>query len=112
MARGTLSAALGMRIKGALGDVDTHGFGWVGLTVHDGTMALAGPGRQTDESASAMAGQLGGARGRLDHLPLIGVEVATRSTRPPTPPPDSRPPERDSVRAVEKLAFVLGLSSR
>jgi hypothetical protein len=50
---------------------------WIGLVVHDGTMALAAPGRQTDESASAMAGQLRDAGGRLDDVPLIGDEVAT-----------------------------------
>ena len=49
----------------------------VGLVVHDGTMALAAPGRQTDESASAMAGQLRDAGGALDDVPLIGDEVAT-----------------------------------
>ena len=40
-----------------------------GTAVHDGTMALAAPGRQTDESASAMAGQLRDAGGRLDDAP-------------------------------------------
>ena len=28
---------------------------WVGTAVHDGTMELAGPGRQTDSAATAMA---------------------------------------------------------
>ena len=48
----------------------------VGNAVHDGTMALAGPGRQTDESASAMAGQLRDAGGRLGETPLVEDAVA------------------------------------
>ena len=46
---------------------------WVGLAVHDGTMALASPGRQTDESASAMAGLWVTSRGRK-------ISDGTRST--------------------------------
>jgi hypothetical protein len=83
---------------------------WIGLVVHDGTMALAGPGRQTDESASAMAGQLRDAGGRLDDVPLIGDEVATPFDKAADASDGLAAAGRDSVRAVEKLAFVLGLS--
>ena len=83
---------------------------WIGLVVHDGTMALAAPGRQTDESASAMAGQLRDAGGRLDDVPLIGDEVATPFDKAADASDGLAAAGRDSVRAVEKLAFVLGLS--
>jgi hypothetical protein len=82
----------------------------IGLAVHDGTMALAGPGRQTDESASAMAGQLRDAGGRLDDVPLIGDEVATPFDKAAEASDGIAAAGRDSVRAVEQLALVLGLS--
>ena len=83
---------------------------WIGLVVHDGTMALAGPGRQTDESASAMAGQLRDAGGRLDDVPLIGDEVATPFDKAADASDGLAAAGRSSVEAVEKLALVLGLS--
>ena len=83
---------------------------WTGLVVHDGTMALAAPGRQTDESASAMAGQLRDAGGRLDDVPLIGDEVATPFDKAADASDGLAAAGRSSVEAVEKLAFVLGLS--
>lgn len=83
---------------------------WVGLAVHDGTMALAAPGRQTDESASAMAGQLRDAGGRLDDVPIIGDEVATPFDKAADASDGLAAAGRSSVEAVEKLALVLGLS--
>lgn len=83
---------------------------WIGLVVHDGTMALAGPGRQTDESASAMAGQLRDAGGRLDDVPLVGDEVATPFDKAAEASDGLAAAGRSSVRAVEELALVLGLS--
>lgn len=83
---------------------------WIGLVVHDGTMALAGPGRQTDESASALAGQLRDAGGRLDDVPLIGDEVATPFDKAADASDGIAAAGRSSVQAVERLAFVLGLS--
>lgn len=83
---------------------------WIGLVVHDGTMALAAPGRQTDESASAMAGQLRDAGGRLDDVPLIGDEVATPFDKAADASDGLAAAGRSLVEAVEKLALVLGLS--
>ncbi|HXH78653.1 hypothetical protein [Nocardioides sp.] len=83
---------------------------WVGLAVHDGTMALAAPGRQTDESASAMAGQLRDAGGALDDVPLIGDEVATPFDKAAEASDGLAAAGRSSVQAVERLAFVLGMS--
>ena len=83
---------------------------WAGTAVHDGTMALAGPGRQTDESATAMAGQLRDAGGRLDDAPLIGDELATPFDKAADASEGIASAGRASVSAVEKLATVLGLS--
>lgn len=83
---------------------------WIGLVVHDGTLALAAPGRQTDESASAMAGQLRDAGGRLDDVPLIGDEVATPFDKAADASDGLAAAGRSSVAAVDKLALLLGLS--
>ena len=83
---------------------------WVGMAVHDGTTALAGPGRQTDESASAMAGQLRDAGGRLDDAPLIGDELATPFDKAADASDGIAAAGRASVEAVEQLAVVLGLA--
>lgn len=83
---------------------------WVGLAVHDGTMALAAPGHQTEKSASAMAGQLRDAGGRLDDVPLVGDEIATPFDKAADASDGLAAAGRSSVVAVEKLAFVLGLS--
>ena len=83
---------------------------WIGLAVHDGTMALAAPGRQTDASASALAGQLRDAGGRLDDVPLVGDEVATPFDRAADASDGLAAAGRSSVTAVERLALVLGLS--
>lgn len=83
---------------------------WVGGAVHDGTMELAGPGRQTDESASAMASGLRDAGGRLDDVPLVGDEVATPFEEAARASDGIAAAGRASVRAVERLAFWLGLS--
>lgn len=82
----------------------------VGNAVHDGTMALAGPGRQTDESASAMAGQLRDAGGRLGETPLVGDELATPFDRAADASEGIASAGRASVEAVEQLAVVLGLA--
>lgn len=83
---------------------------WIGLVVHDGTMALAAPGRQTDQSASAMAGELRNAGGRLDDVPIIGDEVATPFDKAADASDGLAAAGRSSVEAVEKLAVVLAFS--
>ncbi|CAA9395949.1 MAG: hypothetical protein AVDCRST_MAG60-1822 [uncultured Nocardioides sp.] len=83
---------------------------WAGLIVHDGTMALASPARQTDESASSMAGQLRDAGGALDDVPLIGDEVATPFDKAADASDGIAAAGRSSARAVEQLALVLGLA--
>lgn len=104
----------GRRARQLVGDlllvVWLVGWAWVGTAVHDGTMALAEPGRATAESASSLASGLREAGGRLDDVPLVGDDVAA--------PFDSAASASDrladagtgTVRAVERLAFWLGLT--
>ena len=82
----------------------------VGRAVHDGTSALAEPGRQTDESATAMAGQLRDAGGQLGEAPLVGDELATPFDRAADASEGIASAGRASVEAVEQLAVVLGLA--
>ncbi|WP_107765673.1 hypothetical protein [Nocardioides terrigena] len=82
----------------------------VGGAVHDGTTALAEPGRQTDESATAMAGQLRDAGGRLGEAPLVGDELATPFDRAADASEGIASAGRASVEAIEQLAVVLGLA--
>jgi len=83
---------------------------WAGQAVHDGTMALAAPGRQTDESASALAGGLRDAGGRVSEAPLIGDELAVPFDQAAAASEGIAAAGRDTVEAVERLAVLLGLS--
>lgn len=83
---------------------------WAGLAVHDGTMELAGPGRQTDASATALASQLRSAGGRVSEAPLVGDELAEPFDRAATASEGIAEAGRDTVEAVERLALLLGLS--
>lgn len=83
---------------------------WVGGVVHDGTLALAGPGRQTDAAASALASGLRDAGGSLDDVPFVGEQVAVPFDRAATASEGIAAAGRDAVRAVERLAFWLGVS--
>lgn len=83
---------------------------WMGMTVHDGTLALATPGRLTDQSASAMADRLRDAGGRLDDVPVVGDEVAIPFDEAAEASDGLAAAGRSSVEAVEDLALWLGLS--
>ena len=83
---------------------------WIGNAVHDGTMELAGPGRQTDSSASALADQLRDAGGRISDAPLVGDELATPFDKAADASDGIASAGRDTVEAVERLALLLGLS--
>ncbi len=83
---------------------------WIALIVHDGTMALAAPGRQVDESATTMADGLGEAGAYLDDLPLVGAGAAAPFDKAAAASKDLAASGRAEVRAVERLAFWLGLS--
>ncbi len=79
------------------------GWVWIASTVHDTTMLLAGPGRQTEESATSLADRLRDAGGSLEGLPVVGDDVAA-------PFDEAADAGRAQVQAVEELAFWLGLS--
>ncbi|GAA5119412.1 hypothetical protein GCM10023339_33150 [Alloalcanivorax gelatiniphagus] len=83
---------------------------WIGSAVHDGTMELAGPGRQTDSAATSMAEQLRDAGGRLDEAPLVGDELAVPFDKAASASEGLAAAGRDTVEAVERLALLLGLS--
>lgn len=83
---------------------------WVGNTVHDGTMQLAGPGERTAASATSLSESMGDAGRYLEDVPLVGggisapFEQASNASRALADAGES------TARAVERLAFWLGLS--
>ena len=83
---------------------------WIGSAVHDGTMALAEPGRQTAESATSMASGLSDAGAELDDVPLIEDGIATPFEEAAGASERLADAGRSSVSAVEDLALWLGLS--
>lgn len=83
---------------------------WVGGNVHDGTMRLAAPGEQIASSATGMADGLASAGEKLDGIPVIGGGVAAPFDKAAAASNSLAGAGRAQVRAVEKLAFWLGLS--
>ena len=83
---------------------------WIGMAVHDGTMELAGPARQTDSAATSMAEQLRDAGGRLGEAPLVGDELAVPFDKAADASDGIASAGRDTADAVERLALLLGLS--
>ncbi|WP_210443209.1 hypothetical protein [Nocardioides sp. SYSU D00065] len=83
---------------------------WIGAAVHDGTLHLAGPGRQTESAATSMGEQLRDAGGRLGDAPLVGDELAVPFDRAADASDGLAAAGRDTVEAVERLALLLGLS--
>ena len=83
---------------------------WVGHTVHDGTMELAGPGQQTAESATSLAGSFTEAGDTLSGLPVVGDSASTPFDKASAASQQLADAGRAEVQAVERLAFWLGLS--
>ena len=83
---------------------------WMAVTVHDTTMLLAGPGRQTEESATALSEKLRDAGGSLDDLPLVGDGISTPFDEAAEASDGIAAAGRAQVEAVEDLAFWLGLA--
>jgi hypothetical protein len=83
---------------------------WVGIEVHDATMALAAPGRQTAEAATNMSGGLTDAGDYLRGLPIVGDEVAVPFETASGASDSLAEAGRAQVAAVEKLALWLGMS--
>jgi hypothetical protein len=86
------------------------GWVWVALIVHDGTMALAAPGRQVESSAVGMADGLAEAGDFLDRVPVVGDGVSAPFDKASSASESLAEAGRSQVRAVERLAFWLGLS--
>jgi hypothetical protein len=83
---------------------------WVGQVVRDGTLELAGPGRQIASSATSLAEGLSDAGARLDDVPLIGEGVAVPFDKAAGGSSALAEAGQAQVHAVESLAFWLGLS--
>ena len=83
---------------------------WIGNAVHDGTMELAGPGQQTAESATSLAGSLSDAGDSLSGVPVVGDSVSSPFDEASAASEQLAEAGRAEIRAVERLAFWLGLS--
>jgi hypothetical protein len=83
---------------------------WIGNVVHDGTMELSGPGHQITSSASGLSDSMRSARDALGDLPVIGDSASAPFDRASKASDSLAEAGRTEVRAVERLAFWLGLS--
>lgn len=83
---------------------------WIGNVVHDGTLALADPGHRIEASATSLAESMTEAGGVLDDLPLVGDSAATPFDKASEASTSLAEAGAAEVRAVERLAFWLGLS--
>jgi hypothetical protein len=83
---------------------------WVGNEVHDATLALAEPGRQTTEAATSMSGGFTDAGDYLRGVPIVGDEVAVPFEKASGASDSLADAGRTQVAAVEKLALWLGVS--
>lgn len=86
------------------------GWAWIGIVVHDGTMQLARPGEQIASSATGMAEGLASAGEKLEGIPVIGGGVSAPFGKAADASTSLAGAGRAQVRAVERLAFWLGLS--
>jgi hypothetical protein len=86
------------------------GWVWVGHVVQHGTAQLAGVGRQTDESASSLATGLTSAGDSLRDLPVVGGGVAQPFDQMSSASESLAAAGRSQVTAVNRLAWVLGIS--
>ncbi len=83
---------------------------WAGMAVHDATMELAGPGRQVAESATGIAEAMTEAGGALGGLPVVGEEARTPFDKASGAADGLAAAGEAEVRAVERLADLLGLA--
>ncbi|MFN8196628.1 MAG: hypothetical protein U0R80_20350 [Nocardioidaceae bacterium] len=84
------------------------GWVWVAGVVHDGTLALAAPGRQVESSATTMADGLSEAGDFLDGVPVVGGGASAPFEKAAEASHSLADSGRAQVRAVERLAFWLG----
>jgi hypothetical protein len=83
---------------------------WVGHVVQHGTMQLSVVGRQTDASATSLAGGLTSAGDSLRDLPVVGGGVAAPFDQMSSASQSLAEAGRSQVTAVHRLSWVLGIS--
>ena len=85
---------------------------WVmaGNAVHDATLELAGPGRQTQESATSLAESMQDAGDALDDVPIVGDSARAPFDQASDASGALADAGRAEVEAVEGLAFWLRLA--
>jgi hypothetical protein len=83
---------------------------WIGNVVHDSTMELAGPGHQITASATGLSDSMKGAGDALGDLPVVGDSASAPFDQAAEASASLAEAGRTEVRAVERLAFWLGLS--
>lgn len=81
---------------------------WVGRRVHDVTMALAEPGRQLQGAGAGFREKLNAAGNGVDDLPLLDDRVAGPFRSAAAAGTDIEKAGTDLVRAVERLALLIG----
>jgi hypothetical protein len=85
---------------------------WVlmGNVVHDATMELAGPGRQTAQVGTSLSQDFKDAGGVVDDIPLVGDQARAPFDKAADSADGLADAGRGMVHAVERLAFWLRLS--
>jgi hypothetical protein len=85
---------------------------WVmaGNAVHDATLELAGPGRQTQESATSLAESMQDAGDALDDVPIVGDSARAPFDKASEASGALADAGQAEVEAVEGLAFWLRLA--
>ncbi len=85
---------------------------WVtaGNAVHDATLELAGPGRQTEESATSLSQSMQDAGDALDDIPIVGDSARAPFDQAADASGALADAGRAEVEAVEGLAFWLRLA--
>ena len=85
---------------------------WVmaGNAVHDATLELAGPGRQTQESATSLAESMQDAGDALDDVPIVGYSARAPFDQASDASGALADAGQAEVDAVEGLAFWLRLA--
>jgi hypothetical protein len=86
------------------------GWLWIGHVVQHGTAELAGVGRQTDASATSLSSGLSSAGDSLRGLPVVGDGISAPFDQMSEASGALAEAGRSQVTAVQRLAWVLGIS--
>ena len=81
---------------------------WAGRLVHDQTMGLAAPGRRLQSAGSGFRQQLDSAGTAVRDVPLVGASIAAPFHQAGAAGTTMEQAGADLVRAVTRLALVLG----